>query len=810
MTQSEVPISKTKIVLPRRRPELLRRGRLLDILNDRLDRRLVIVSAPAGYGKTSLLIDLAHESELTFCWLALDPLDQDPQRFVSYMIAAVSERFPQFGARARSVLNGLTSFEDGLEPLLVTLVNEIHDAISEHFVLVLDDFQFLDASLPLQSFINRFVRLMDENCHLILSSRTLPSLQDLTLMVARDEVGGLDFSDLGFRTEEIQALLAQNQQISLSDQDALRLAEATEGWITGIQFADLDMLRLGKSPFQATRLVGVNVFDFLGRQVLEQQSQEVRAFLLRTSMLEEFDVELCRSVLVPLYGGAEDVSGLLETIRQKNLFTLPVGPNGQWLRYHHLFRDYLQTRLRKDHPDEVGPLLRRLAQVREDRGEWESAHQLYRQLGDSDGLANLVERSGDALYKHALLTLEAWLNDLPPSVIRGRPRLLSLRGAVAHVRGNAQEAVSLLTDAIMEFRGGDDTAALARALVRRGYAYRFIGDYERAIQDAIDTMLVTAEADALQDIHANALRLRGLSLFRQGRTLQAMDDLERSLAISQRENDETVIPQLIMDTAMTQAALGEYTRAKASYEKALEIWKQTGNLFHQANLLNNLGFLYYQLGEYERAAQVLEEGLLCAQQSGHRRMEALIHISLGDLYSEVDRRSKLPPGQAAYRPARRSLPQQLPPDCGGQPRVGQARARTGQAASGGRFCRDPEGRLRVRIRPLRAGTRPAFITGRECRSSPHPAAGGQGLLHPGWARDGVHLGRHLAGSRLWPAWPAGSGHPGTAHRGSESESSQSRRRRGGAAGGRQTGASPQRSRGPHPAARALRPGRPAR
>jgi ATP/maltotriose-dependent transcriptional regulator MalT len=635
MTVPEIPISKTKIILPRRRVELLSRQRLLDILTERLDRRLIIVAAPPGYGKTSLLIDLAHQSELTFCWLALDHLDRDPQRFIGYLIAALCERFPNFGGRARSALSGLTGLESGLEPLLVTLVNEIHDQIAEHFVLVLDDFHLMDEAAPIQAFINRFVRLMDENCHLILSSRTLPELTDLPLLVARDEVGGLDFSDLAFRTDEIQALLTQNEATSLSNDEAQRLAQATEGWITGIQFADLGALRAGRDPFQATRVVGVSVFDYLGQQVIDQLSPDMQLFLLRTSMLEEFDATLCDAVLSPVYPGHGDHLQMLEQVRQKNLFALPVGANGQWLRYHHLFRDYLQRRFRRERPREVEPLLRRLAHIREQQGEWESAYELHRQLGDRKALADLIERAGNAMFQSAMLTLESWLNDLPPSMIGQRPRLQSLRGAIATMRGRSLEAQQILDSAVATLREVTDAAGLATALIRRGHAHRYAGDYSKALEDAAEAIVMTEDADELQGMFADALRLRGLMMFRKGQTRQALADLERSLEIHERQADSTV-PHLLMETAMAQAFLGDYQRAQNAYAQALKIWKQSGNLFSQATLLNNLGFMFHQLGEYEKAAQAFEEGLLCARQCGHIRMEAMISISMGDLYTEIE------------------------------------------------------------------------------------------------------------------------------------------------------------------------------
>ena len=171
-----VPISKTKIIPPRRRSELLARRRLLSSLFDALESKLVLVSAPAGYGKTSLLIDAVQESEFKCCWLSLDELDRDPQRFLAYLVASITERFPGVGGQTAAVMSRVDSFEDEMERLAVTLVNETYESIHEHFVLILDDFHILEGVQPIYDFLNRFIQLVDDNCHVVVSSRTLTTL----------------------------------------------------------------------------------------------------------------------------------------------------------------------------------------------------------------------------------------------------------------------------------------------------------------------------------------------------------------------------------------------------------------------------------------------------------------------------------------------------------------------------------------------------------------------------------------------------------------------------------------------------------
>ncbi|HSL45728.1 MAG TPA: tetratricopeptide repeat protein [Anaerolineales bacterium] len=614
--------------MPNRRPELLSRPRLLESMRSLLkDNKLLLLSAPAGYGKTSLLIDLAHHVEMPVCWLALDELDRDPQRFLAYLIASLAEKVPGVGENSRYQLNRLKSIEQDAEIILVMLTNEILDCVEHDFLLIVDDYHLLDDVPVISNLVSRFLQLVDSRCHLLLSSRTTPPLEDVTLMLAREQVAGLGLAELAFRARELQALYAQNYHRHLSDETARQIVEQTGGWITGMVLSSLP---------SGVRIAGMDMFAYLGRQVLDEQPAYIREFLLRTSLAEEFNAEFCEIVLASLYSEPQNWLTLMGLILEKNLFVLPLGEDGRWLRYHHLFRDFLQARLKEERPHEIHPILERMVTAYEAAGEWEKAYYTCRQLGDPEALAALIERSGTTMLQTALVTLESWINSLPPSHTQIRPGLISLRGVIASLKGNFQDANQLLDVAVSLYRQSGHAAGLSLTLTRRAITLRLLGKYSESLQDIEEALeLATAEPD-LQAVYAEALRIKGSNLYRLGQARRALEELEHSLSLYKELKETINIPIVLAETAMVHATVGNVDSAKSLYQDALKIWRVEKNSYYQAEALNNLAVLYYHLGEYEPASDSFEEGLACARSSRNQRTESLLLTGLGDLYAEIE------------------------------------------------------------------------------------------------------------------------------------------------------------------------------
>jgi LuxR family transcriptional regulator, maltose regulon positive regulatory protein len=402
--ESPIPVTHTRILLPRRRSDLWSRERLITLLYELLDNKLTIVAAPAGYGKTSLLIDFANHIEYPVCWYAIDPLDRDPQRFLAYFISAIHVKFPRFGERSMAALTSAIQGEFNLDHLTTIIINDAYENISEHFVIVLDDYHLVDGSKPVDQFVSRFIQDVDENGHMFIASRTLLTLPDFPLMVARAQVGGLSFEELAFQSEELQALLLQNYQLSISDQASSELVSQTEGWITGLLLSTQAIQKQVPDRRRIAKVSGVGLNEYF-EQVVVQLPSDLQKFLMQSSLLEEFDARLCEEVIGTATGDQNvDWDALIEALVRSNLFILMVGEEHVWLRYHHLFRDFLQARTRRELPEETRSIHKCLAEYYTRQLDWETAYRFYQQLGDHEGASKLIEQAGsspDDWWAHA-------------------------------------------------------------------------------------------------------------------------------------------------------------------------------------------------------------------------------------------------------------------------------------------------------------------------------------------------------------------------------------------------------------------------
>jgi LuxR family transcriptional regulator, maltose regulon positive regulatory protein len=634
-------IARTKIVPPRRRPDLLPRPRLVDLLTQLMGHRLILMVAPAGYGKTSALIDFVQHVPMPVCWLALEALDRESYRFFALLIASIAQRFPAVEPAAQAALQALVAGQSRLEQFVTVLVNELYEHAHDEYFIIVDDYHFALDNDEINTFFSQFVQQIDDNCHVILAARRLHGLPDMPLLVARGYLSGLDFEDLVFSESEVQQLILQNYGQSLSQSEAADLVKATEGWITGLLLSAQSRLRNVPERVRRLRAAGVDLYDYLAQQVLDQQPAPLREFLLRTSLFPEFDAHLCAQIFEPSWlPSGYEWQTLIDEVLDRNLFAAAVGEQGTWVRYHHLFQEFLERQLARERPHEEGQILQRLAAYYLEQHTWEQAYPVYQKLGDPTAVAHLLELAGNELFQQdRILLLDDWCNALPKPVLQSQPTLLSLRGAVLARRGQMAEGLIHLNQAVAGFNGGARPIDLGYALVRRSIVHRMMGEEERALEDGEQALALINHLPAnhgAQPLSALALKTVGIVLHELGRGRESTQSLQEALALYQALGDQQNEAAVLQELARIYMATGSYAQASALFQRALTTLRRLANFSSQAMTLNNLGVLYHLQGQYLAAIDALEEAHVCAQRSGYVRFMVYSLASLGDLLVDIE------------------------------------------------------------------------------------------------------------------------------------------------------------------------------
>ena len=427
------PLLETKLHVPRWRRGLVARPRLSERLSRGAESALTLVSAPAGFGKTTLLAEwlaVAAAGGRSVAWLSLDQRDNDPASFWTYLVAALNTGGPGEGAGSL-----LQPPRPPNEAGLVALLNDL-DSISDHVVLVLDDYHVIDAR-DVQDGMAFLLEHLPAQIHLVIASRTDPALP-LARLRGRGELAEIRAADLRFTPGEAAAYLNGVMGLALTARDVAALEGRTEGWIAALQLAALSMQGREEVTAFIDGFAGDDryIVDFLAEEVLQRQPEHVQHFLLQTSILDRLSGPLCDAVT-----GQDGGKAKLTALERGNLFLVPLDDRRRWYRYHQLFADVLQARLRDEQPDDVPELHRRASGWHEQNGEPSEAIRHALAAGDFGRAADLIELAIPAMRRSRQeAAVLGWLELLPGEVVRVRP-VLSVGFAGALLAGGEFDGV---------------------------------------------------------------------------------------------------------------------------------------------------------------------------------------------------------------------------------------------------------------------------------------------------------------------------------------------------------------------------------
>ena len=604
------PVLATKLFIPLARSPAVARPRLIERLQTGLHsgRKLTLISAPAGFGKTTLLGEWIEEirridDQVEVAWLSLNERDNDPERFLTYIAAALH------GADARVGANLPAS--PTVESALTVLLNEVAQSPNP-IILVLDDLQLIEIA----QIRDALVFLLDHlpaNLHVVMATRSDPPLP-LARLRGRGDLTELRAADLRFMPDEAAAFLNQVMGLALSAEDVAALETRTEGWIAGLQLAALSMRERSDIAGFIAAFTGSHrfVIDYLGEEVLQRQPEHVRRFLLQTAFLDRLSGPLCEAVT-----GRPDSSEMLETLERDNLFVVPLDDEREWYRYHHLFADVLRARSLREDRERVRVVHRLAREWLDDNGWADDAVKYALAAGDFDRAAILIERAlPDLRRRRQDGTLLAWLKLLPDETARRMPVLSVYSAWSMLVAGDLEGADGRLSDAekaldTITARGvkkhgsaaGEELRMLPVTIaVYRASLALSRGDVAGSELHAQRAVALTSPGDHLG--RGTAGGLLGLALWAKGdlnAAVETFGDARTNLHSAGHTADYLGSTVVLADMLVAQ---GRPTEARRAYEDALRLAMAQGEK-SAADLHVGLSELCREQGELEAARQHL-------------------------------------------------------------------------------------------------------------------------------------------------------------------------------------------------------------
>ena len=581
------------------RASIVPRPRLVSRLHEGLTNPLTVVSAPAGYGKTTLLGEWRANSGRDFpaAWLALDADDNNLPGFLAYLVNALESAGTGLAGKTLSQMQ--SSARPAPEAILASLVDDLA-GYPHNLVLILDDYHVIEAP-QVHDALKFLLQHLPPQVHLVLLTRADPPLP-LARLRASGQMTEIRAADLRFTSAETAAFLNEVMGLNLSAADVAALEARTEGWIAGLQLAALSMQGRGDMANFINAFTGSHryIVDYLVEEVLNRQPAHIRNFLLKTSILERMSASLCDALIEN--GQPGDSQAILEYLERANIFLNPLDDERRWYRYHHLFADVLRTRLQHSQAGELAVLYRRAIAWYEQNDLIDQAVQHALALKDYESAAQLLHRHWLHLLQQGFTreSLLVWLDALPPELVAANPRLCMARAWMLLPVGRKNEALEAVACVEKVLRASTDDPEYA-------------------------------------SLSSEALIIHAFDAILQGEYARALDLCQRAREIVP-ESAIFVRGALANTFSVIQMETGNYIEAIESARLAVEMTRAAGIASGQVGAVSNLASCYITLGQLRQAMDTCQQALQEAEALGQARSPyyGFLYRYISAIYYEWD------------------------------------------------------------------------------------------------------------------------------------------------------------------------------
>ncbi len=608
------PLLKTKLYIPSPPASRVVRSDLMAKLGQVSQNRLTLISAPAGFGKTSLLAEWIAETSLPVAWVSLDAEDNDPYRFLGYVVAALQSIDEEFGVQAQQMLASPQLPQPNL--ILTSAINDL-GKLAQPFVLVLDDYQLIDER-AVHDLVGYLLDHPSTGLHLVISTRADPPLQ-LGRLRGHGQLLELRTQDLRFTLEEVAQFLNEVMRLGLAAQEVRALDARTEGWAVGLQMAALS-LRGQENPrefIQAFSGSSRFVLDYLVEEVLKRQAPHVEMFLLKSSVLDKLCGPLCDALMSEEWRQAHGKSqSMLEHLERSNLFLVPLDDHQEWFRYHHLFADLLRSRLKHQSPERAPVLHARASSWFEEQGNMEEAIQQALLARDFERSAGLLDHSYQTRVLTDVFMVQRWIEQIPAQIKSGHPWIhvsqswiLLTMGKLDGIEDLLHQAEGCLDgDAARRIDTAEAEDIRGHMDMLRAYLAFFAGNPRRTIE------LATL---ALQRVRPGNAFLRSRIVLQLGESHSVLGErepairyLREAIDLSIRDRDYSVATVAYFRLGSLLRVHGRLVEAEAACTENLRALDELGGSMSpirgKPEVL--LGDLLRERGQLDAAEELLEAG----------------------------------------------------------------------------------------------------------------------------------------------------------------------------------------------------------